>query len=413
MKNFHTPLQALIILVSLPLLGMETLQKTNMEIFPRDIQKMIIERHLKSFSTHDDRVKAATQLSHVCKAWAAFVFESFYTLLQAENGGQSPISECALAASLSRSNYLYKLKQGLLSNAGAADAQNSLVAAAQYGSVEAMRLLAKQSSAKKQALEDLPEFVGPNRRTLLMEAAVKNNEPVVRFLLSSEVTGTPEARKSFVDSVDKKGKTALFLATESVKREPAITEDGKVHIVQHTNYDAAKALLERGANPEIGLPSEQDPKKDSGWTPLFAAKNAFSPDLVKLLLEKRANPNAQLEYPSGLTVLSAAIVSDGLIESHLADHNLEEGPIKDAMRAHLRRMSIEMMEHLLNDRRTDVHKKSGTERNWDYPLHESVAYEELDETITKMLIEAGADSSLKNHWGETAEDVKTKRWTKK
>ena len=206
MKNFHTPLHALIILVSLPLLGMETLQKTNMEIFPCDIQKMIIERHLRSFSTHDDRVKAATQLSHVCKAWAAFVFESFYTLLQAENGSQSPISQCALAASLSRSNLMYSLKHGLMKSAEAADAQNSLIAAAQHGSVAAMRLLAKQSSTKKQPLEDLPKFVGPDRRTLLMEAAAKNNDPMIRFLLSKEVTGTPEARKSFVDAVDKKGK---------------------------------------------------------------------------------------------------------------------------------------------------------------------------------------------------------------
>jgi len=94
-------------------------------------------------------------------------------------------------------------------------------------------------------------------------------------------------------------KMVLFLL-ESGADIDAISDNGETALVRAGGYtETVRALLEKGANVELGAP-------------LISASYSGQLDTLKVLLEKGANPNAELLY--GDTALTAVAIQSASIE---------------------------------------------------------------------------------------------------
>jgi uncharacterized protein len=216
------------------------------------------------------------------------------------------------------------LKAGADPNSPNAEGQTALMSVARTGSVEAAKLLVK-AGARVNAVE---QWGG---QSALMWAAAKSQPQMVRFLLRSgahvdargkvrdwarKVTSEPREKK-----MDRGGFTAMLYATREgcvpcVKELLAGGADidladpqgatPLVLAILNQRFDTAKLLIESGANIHIW--------DFFGVSPLFAAVDmnvtaqsgrfdvpttdrTTGLDMIRMLLARGANPNAQLKLP--------------------------------------------------------------------------------------------------------------------
>jgi ankyrin repeat protein len=155
-----------------------------------------------------------------------------------------------------------------------------IVAAANPGSIETLRLLtAKGASAKA---------VGAAGRNGLILAAEADDLAMVDFFLSQGVD------VNAVDRTDKSGHTALMAAASQ------------------DNEAIVKALLQKGADANLATTEaavvKNGPLAFKGRTALMGATPYGSPDLIRVLLDAHANVNAR--DVAGLTPLMFSVASE-------------------------------------------------------------------------------------------------------
>ncbi len=308
----------------------------------------------------DDRETAAFLISH----GAAVNVSNRYgitALSLAATNGSAPMVEALL-------------KAGADANSATPAGQTVLMTAARSGNVDAVKALLDHA-AKVDARESVEQ------QTALMYAAAENHAEVVRLLIARGAdvnarsraldpnaprpanVGMQSLHATFLDG----GLTPLLLAARQGAMEPArALVEGKADInmadpagitpmimaIMNANYDVAAELLELGADPNAADQSGRGPLHAAvdmhrfEWmfsrpTPKASGK-LESADIVKLLLDKGANPNARLtrrvkgfqhdsngnpNLTGGSTpFMKAAAVSDvemmRLLVAHGADTNL-------------------------------------------------------------------------------------------
>jgi uncharacterized protein len=237
----------------------------------------------------------------------------------------TPLSLAAINGSAAVVDAL--LKAGADPNATGTDGDTVLMLAARTGQPDVVRLLLDRGA-------DVNARESWHGETPLMWAAAENHAAVVSLLASRgaelNVRSTvPEFPKVKVDlatmvttALPRGGMTALMLAARQGAAEgvraladakadlDATDPDGTTAIVIaiiNAHYEAASVLVERGAGLNIG--------DASGMTPLYAAidmqhqdplinrplakpSGRMVPmDIVKLLLERGADPNVRLKTP--------------------------------------------------------------------------------------------------------------------
>jgi ankyrin repeat protein len=160
-----------------------------------------------------------------------------------------------------------------------------LLLAARQGRLEAAKALVGAGA-------DI-NVVDPDRHTSLIIALINGHVDVAGFLIESGID---------VNMADKVGQTALWAAVDlhtvpsSNRPPPRETEDAL------TSLDVIKMLLARGANIDAAI-RERIPYRTkldrggdgvlgNGTTPLLRAAKAGDTAVIKLLLEKGANPKA-------------------------------------------------------------------------------------------------------------------------
>jgi ankyrin repeat protein len=137
----------------------------------------------------------------------------------------------------------------------------------------------------------------------LFRAASDGDEKEVSSLIAAGAS---------VNAREEEGETSLMYAAAAGRTEmvlfllergahiDAISDNGETALVRAVGYtETVRALLEKGANVELG-------------TPLISASYSGQLDTVKVLLEKGANPNAELL--GGDTALAAVAVQSASIE---------------------------------------------------------------------------------------------------
>lgn len=237
--------------------------------------------------------------------------------IAAENGSAAMIARLLAAGVDANATFL-------------ADSETALMLAARAGSADGVKLLL-DAGANIEAKDSL-------RQTTALSWAAENRHPAVVALLLARGADTkaaslvviPKGRNAAADGDEidlsplppnanaKGGVTALMVATREGSLEiMKMLLDGGADInqqsgngstslliaVQNGNADTARLLLERGADVNIATAK--------GWTPLFMAVKARtrergtvpSPvidpvammDVIKLIVDKGANVNAQLK----------------------------------------------------------------------------------------------------------------------
>ena len=276
-------------------------------------------------------VNAATADGTTALHWAAQRgdVETVKALLQAgasakavNRYGVTPLAEASANATGPVAGLL--LKAGADPNSASAEGETALMTAAHSGNLEAVKALVAAGA-------DVNAKDGYRGQTALMWAAGMGRPEVVRFLAAhgadlnahSNVRGDPPKGGGGGAPLAHGGSTALLFAArqgdmESVKilaeAGAGLNEqdaDGSTALVLatiNTHYDIAAYLLEKGADPNRA-------DKD-GRTPLYAAADMHSldtsviparketdkltsMDLIKLLVDHKANVNAQLKGKVG------------------------------------------------------------------------------------------------------------------
>ena len=348
------------------------------------------------------------------------------------------------------------LRAGADPNTTGADGETVLMLAARTGRPEAVRLLI----AKGAHVNASEAWQG---ETALMWAAAEDHPEVVALLAKSGAdlnarSKIPEFPKVKVDAatmvftaLPKGGFTALLLAArqgagngvralaEAGADLNATDPDGTTALnmaIINAHYDVAALLIEKGANPNVG--------DMAGMTPLYAAidmrhqeplinrplakpSGSLLPlDVVKILLERGADPNARLKTPllmrqhnggdsslgEGATALMrAAKVSDlttmGLLLDKGADPNLRLRNQSTALMIAASRQgrnagpeatTIAAMK-LLIDKGADPNLAND---NGETALHVAVS---RGDALVRFLAENGTRLDIKDKFGRTALDV--------
>jgi len=234
--------------------------------------------------------------------------------------GVTPMSVAAVVADPAMIQVL--LKAGADADSPNAEGQTALMAVARTGNIESAKLLLK-AGADLQARE---KWGG---QTALMWAAAQSQPEMIRFLLSRG--GRVDERSTVRDwqrRVTAEGRPKdmyrggftplLFSAREGCIQCARVLLDGGAGIdlmdpdgttplvmaLLNRNWDMAKFLIEQGADPDLWDIYGQTPlyvAVDMNTLPvgrrieLPSADRTEGIDVMRLLLEKGANPNAQLK----------------------------------------------------------------------------------------------------------------------
>jgi uncharacterized protein len=258
---------------------------------------------------NDDVELARLLLRAGAKADAANRYGLTPLMLAAENGSAAAIDAL--------------LSAGASANAALPEGETVLMRAARTGKVEAMRALI----ARGATVDAREAWQG---ETALMWAAGQNHGAAVRLLVEAGANvNARSAKKTFPrprhgNSVLPKGEWTplMFAAREgAVEATRALIESGAdldavdpdgttalSYAVINAQFDVAALLLEKGAKPDV--------PDSAGMTALYAAVDMHtlpwmfgrpdpivrstlgSLDIVKLALEKGANPNVRLKNPT-------------------------------------------------------------------------------------------------------------------
>ena len=234
--------------------------------------------------------------------------------------GSTPLEEAAFNANTDAIKAL--LDAGADPNAAGADGQTPLMLVSRTANIEAAKLLLNKSA-------------NPNGResqrgqTALMWAAANSQGPIVRELLAHGaqvdaasdtdlltplVSGEPRAQPR-----PPGGETAMLFATREGCMDcvKALVEHGAnlnladpegvtplITAIFNTRFDVAKYLIDRGANVNqwdwwgrtpLYLAVDYNTLPHGGRADQPALDETLPIDLIRLLLDKGANPNAQLK----------------------------------------------------------------------------------------------------------------------
>jgi uncharacterized protein len=259
---------------------------------------------------------------------------------EANQFGATPVGEAARRGDAATLKLL--LDAGADAESANSDGETALMNVARTGNVEAARLLLK-AGAKINAREKW------GLQTALIWAAAQNQPPMLRFLLSKGADGnarsavrnwerrvTAEGRPK---DMNRGGFTALMYAAREghVDAARALVE-GKVDLdladpdgttplilaLMNGHWDTAKLLVEAGADVNLWDWWGQSPlymAVDMNTLPTSARIDlptmdfASGVDLIKLLLAKGANPNAQLKLKPPFRMLSQDRLSDPMLDA--------------------------------------------------------------------------------------------------
>ena len=156
-------------------------------------------------------------------------------------------------------------------------------------------------------------FVGPDGWQPLVKTVMKKNLPLVKLLLKNgadpntiDCPGyTVLETAAYHNAIDitrillKAGAKPNLMGTRSSPLDMAAF---------HGRLTIASLLIEHGADPNL-------PANDGiGWPPLFVAINQIQPSIVKLLLQKGANPNIQI-YTEDTALFKAIDCGSGTPDS--------------------------------------------------------------------------------------------------
>lgn len=264
------------------------------------------------------------------------------------------------------------LTQGADANARGDRNMTLLMAAAAYGSPEAMRLLL-EANADVKAKNDFDA-------TALMWGIGEMEK--VRLLLDNgaDVTAVSQKQSSaLLLACERDGTEAtvrLLLARGAdlkVKDKPGNSVLAGASLVH--NVAVARLLLDKGLDVNV--------RDGFGFTPLMNAAENGNLELTKMLLAKGADVNA-------VTAKPFKEVKNGTIQLG------EFTPLLLAA-THGPRDLVETL--LSAGARVNVKDSRGMT-----PLHYAVSGESLDPAIIKLLLDAGADPAIKTGSGETAAD---------
>ena len=368
--------------------------------------------------------------------------------------GVTPLSLAAVNGSAAVVDAL--LKAGADANAEVTDGETVLMLAARTGNPDAVRVLLDRG-ANVNARETW------HGETALMWAAAEDHASVVSLLASRgadlNVKSTmPEFPKVKVDAatmvftaLPRGGLTALMLAARQGAAEGvralaeagadlnAADPDGTTALniaIINAHYDTAALLIEKGAGLDIG--------DAAGMTPLYAVVDMehqepmvnrplpkpsgrlVALDVVKILLDRGANPNATLKTPllmrqhnggdgllgEGATpLMRASKVSDATLIRLLLDKGADPNlrlrnqttalmiaASRAARNAGPEQKTIEAMTLLLA-KGADV---NAVNDNGESALHIAVT---RGDALVRFLVEKGAKLDLKDKSGRTPLDV--------
>lgn len=178
------------------------------------------------------------------------------------------------------------------------------------------------------------------------------------------------------------------------------TPDALHTAAKDNDTELLKALIDSG---EL----EVDFRDKIDWTPLMCAANANHIECVKMLLEAGANPNAA-KYDRDDTALSLAAErgSTEILETLLnagADMEQAAGFNETPLMCALHWLNEDAFEFLISKGANVDHQST------DGYTALMICADGAHDTFAYALLRAGADTKIKNKYGETAEDIAIKR----
>lgn len=214
--------------------------------------------------------------------------------------GLEPVFEAARNGSVAMIERL--LNAGADANATMYEGNTVLMVASRTGNAAAVKILLARG-ARVDARE------GWHGETALMWAAAEDHADVVKVLAEAgaDVNATT-TRLEWLDEVQ----TELIATQRS--RYPSGGLTPLIHAVRDNAYEAAKALLEAGANPNLATPPVRIPGASpfsDGLTPLIIATANAHWDMANLLIEKGADVN-----DGSIVQTASMIVYGNMVRAH-------------------------------------------------------------------------------------------------
>ncbi|KAK6213149.1 Ankyrin repeat domain-containing protein 50 [Colletotrichum tabaci] len=233
--------------------------------------------------------------------------------------------------------------------------------------------------------------------TLLADAIMTGNEPLVQFLLDKgadlEANAT-SSRAPLVLAVETEHEGMVHLLIKNGVDKDVVTEYGSTALTTacaRQSDTLVRMLLDHGANPNV--------EADGDETALTVACNKGSDAMVQMLLDHGANPNNRLN--DGYTALMAACVegSDTVVQillNHGAKPNMKANDGFTALMAACNKGSDAMVQMLLD------HGANPNNRLNDGYTALMVACVEGSDTVVQILLNHGAKPNMKANDGFTA-----------
>jgi ankyrin repeat protein len=354
---------------------------------------------------------------------------------EANQFGATPMMQAALRGDTEVLRLL--LKGGADPDSPSAEGETALMIVARTGNIEAAKLLVK-SGAKVDARE---KWGG---QSALIWAAAKNQPRMIRFLVSkgADVNARSAVRdwprrmtaEERPKDMNRGGMSALMFAARDGHVEAArallkvgadvdfADPDGSTALLvalMNGHWDTAKLLIESGADVNtwdwwgqtpLFMAVDMNTLPTGARTELPTMDEATGIDLIRLLIAKGANVNAQLKLRPPYRMVSQDRLADPAID-YGATPLLRAAKAADlpAMKALLEAGALVNLRNSLGH--TPLIVAAGASRGRALPTRGGNYPEEAAIEAVKMLLAAGADVKASGYKGATTERGETLRCT--